>query len=394
MFTLNISVPGECYLALIDGRWSIRSTTELQVRLTDQVPILREARISRSPQGTPWRELDKNKTSLIRIWRQHPRYSKEPTSSMIALLELCQELRALQQMIRGIARSRMNAGVLFIPDGLRVAGASVDKDIEATEDETEELIDELFDAVVNPITNETAATSAVPVFITGPEDLGEKIKWISFARESDRYLIQRAEDILVRILNGLNMPKEKVEGLSNVRYTNATVVDDDLYRLHIEPLAVMLCDAVTTSYLRGRLKKKFPNLNPETLARLVFWYDPSEIVTKADPAESANEGYDRELISGDSWRRAHGFSDADAPSQTEVAMRMVLDQVGKNLSPEAQAHILQQVLPELFGQKTSAGSPLPAKTLPQDATYGPGDAVSTAGTNGSGPTEQIVEPTT
>ena len=380
-FTLNILTPGECYLAFIDKRWSIRSTSEIVVRQGDKIPILREARTSRNPNGMPWRELPED-TPLIRIWRRHPRYSREPTSSLLALLESCNELRTLQQMIRGIARSRMNAGILFLPDGLSVAGSSVTDDKEQTEDETEDLIDELFDAVTTPITDETAGTSVAPLVISGPEDLGEKIRHILFARESDQFLIKRADTVLDRILNGLNIPKEKISGLDAVKYSNANVIDEDLYKIHVEPLAVVFCDAASSAYLRARIKKKFPNLSPKILAKMCVWYDPTEIVIKTDAAESANEGYDKYLISGDAWRRAHGYSDTDAPSQTEIAFRMVIDQVGKNLQPVEQADILHQVLPEIFGQATPAGAPLRPNTAPQDATYGPGDAITTAESDG------------
>jgi hypothetical protein len=387
-FTINTSVPGECYLAFIDNRWSIRSTSEITVRQGDGVVVLREARASRAAHGLPWRELPKT-TPLIRIWRRHARYSREPTSSMLALLESCNELRTLQQMIRGIARSRMNAGILFIPDGLSVAGNSVAEDKAQVEDETEDLIEELFDAVVTPVTDETAGTSVAPLVISGPEDLGEKIRHILFERTSDQFLVKRADTVLERILNGLNIPKEKISGLDAVRYSNANVIDEDLYKIHVEPLAVMFSDAASSAYLRAKLKKKFPSLAPEVLAKMCIWYDPTEIVIKTDQAESANEGYDKYILSADAWRRAHGYSDTDAPSQTEVAFRMVIDQVGKNLQPVEQANILRRVLPEIFGQSTPPDAPLRPNTAPQDATYGPGDAITTAESNGLGDVDNV-----
>jgi hypothetical protein len=377
VFTINTAVPGECYLAFIDNRWSIRSTSEITVRQGDGVVVLREARTSRAAHGLPWRELPKT-TPLIRIWKRHARFSREPTSSMLALLEMCSELRTLQQMIRGIARSRMNAGILFLPDGLSVAGNSVTEDKDQTEDETESLVEELFDAMTTPVTDETAGTSVVPLVISGPGELGKQIIHKLFARESDQFLIKRADTVLERILNGLNIPKEKISGMDSVRYTNANVIDEDLYKIHIEPSAVMLCDALSSAYLRARIKSKFRDLPSEILAKLCVWYDPTEIVIKTDAAESANEGYDKYLISGDAWRRAHGYSDTDAPSQTEIAFRMVIDQVGKNLQPVEQADILHQVLPEIFGKTTPAGAPLRPNAAPQDATFGPGDAITTA----------------
>jgi predicted dinucleotide-utilizing enzyme len=373
-FTLNALVPGEMYLARIDNRWSIRSTTEINVRPGMKKALLQESRIVRTPSGMP-RELPEN-TYIARIWRPHPRFSKEPTSSMIALRESCDELLTLQRMIRGVARSRMNAGVFFIPDTMRVAGSSVNEDKEESEDDIDVFIDEFFDAITTPITDETAGTSAVPMVVTGPKDDGEAIKLISVSRESDRFLVERTDKVLERILSGLYIPKEKVSGLDQVQYSNADQVSEDLYRIHIEPLAVMLCDAVTSVYMRVRVKKKFPNLSAATLGRLAIWYDPSAISIKSDPSESASEGYKEHILSAAAWRRANGYSDTDAPSQAELALRMVVESTGRNLPPEVQFQVLQVALPELFGEAGPFAAPAPAAEAPRDDRYGPGDAVS------------------
>jgi hypothetical protein len=324
--------------------------------------------------GEPERELPEG-TYIARIWQQHPRWSGEPTSSMIALNEPCDELLTLQRMIRSIARSRMNAGVLFVPDGLSVAGASVTDDKEVAEDETLQFLNELFDAMTTPITNEAAGTGVVPMVVTGAEELGEKIKHILFERKSDQFLVERADKALERVLNGIDIPKELVSGLDNVRYSNAGVIDENLYKIHIEPSAIMLVDAITSVYIRPGVAAKFPDLDPGIMARIVAWYDPTDVVIRVDPAEAATTGYDKMLISGDAWRRANGFSDVHAPSQREIAMRMVIDNMTKNLPPEVAAEILRQVLPTLFGENTA--SLLKPDDSATEKRRGPDDAITT-----------------
>jgi hypothetical protein len=211
--------------------------------------------------------------------------------------------------------------------------------------------------------------------VTGAEELGEKIKHILFERKSDQFLVERADKALERVLNGIDIPKELVSGLDNVRYSNAGVIDENLYKIHIEPSAIMLVDAITSVYIRPGVAAKFPDLDPEILARIVSWYDPTDVVIRVDPAEAATTGYDKMLISGDAWRRANGFSDVHAPSQREIAMRMVIDNMTKNLPPEVAAEILRQVLPTLFGENTV--SLLKPDDSATEKRRGPDDSITT-----------------
>jgi hypothetical protein len=374
MFSLNRSVAGEMYLVEVEDRYSIRSTSEVSVRRSDGRLVLKETRVGQATTGEPERVLPEG-TYIARIWKQHPRWSGEPTSSMIALNEPCDELLALQRMIRTLARSRMNAGMMFIPDALSVAGASVTEDKETTEDETTQFVNELFDAMTTPITDEAAGSSVVPMVVTGEEHLGEKIKYFLFNRPTDQWLIERADKALERVLNGIDIPKEMVAGLDQVRYSNAGVIDENLYKIHIEPSAIMFVDALTSVYLRPGVAAKFPDLDPEILARIVTWYDPTDVVIRVDPAEAATTGYDHWLISADAWRRANGFSDVHAPSQEEIGRRLVIENMTKNLPPDAAVQILQQVLPTLFG--LGGESMLKADDSPPEKRRGPNDAIST-----------------
>lgn len=344
-FTLNQSVAGECYLVKYQDEWSIRSSQEVKIRPTDGKWILQETRSGRG-QTVYEKVLDPN--FIFRIWRQHPQFSGEPHSTMMALLEPCDELLTLQRMIRGVARSRMNAGIMFIPDDITVASRSVAETEEEAEEDNEVLMNEIFDAVTTPITNESAASTVTPVFLTGPADSGEKIKWISIARDSDQFLVERADKALDRILNGLDAPKDMITGFASVKYNNAMKVDDNMYNSHVEPLAVMLCDAITLVYLRTFLKAKFGDaLSAETLSKLVYWYDPTEIVIKPNPAEAATKGHELNVVNDAAWRRANGFADTDAPSERELAMRIIMGM--KNIPPEVQAIMLERTFPELFG---------------------------------------------
>ena len=373
-FALNLLVAGECYLVNVKGKWSIRSSSEVVVSNAGQV-VLRTQRTG--PQSTTTAgALDGDiilpkGASVNRIWREHPRYSGEPDSSMLSIRELCDEVITLQRLIRTIGRAQMNAGLLFLPDGLVAASSSIVEDIRTAEEELDALTTDLYDALTSPIADETHASSVVPVLVTGPAEMADKIKHIPIKRDLDQFLVARLESVIGRVLSGLDVPKDMVEGMSGVRYSNAQAMNGHMYQAQIEPMVLMLCDSLVTVYLRPMMKKQFPQLNPSDLDFFSIWYDPSEVVTKSDPTASADKGLDSFMISGDTWRRAHGFSDSDAPSEKEIAQRYMLAKAPPQ--PDQIAMLFNQSLPSVVDNARKANMqkqqvPMPASA--QKILYG------------------------
>ena len=352
-YALNISVPGECYLIDLPDKdepenpdkkqWVIRSTDEVRVTTggIELVPM-------RGAVGDQ-RMLPKS-TYIARIWRPSGRYSMEPDSSMVGIADPIEELLILQRLVRSTTRTRLNAGLLFMPDGIAVAGGTqttTNAEGEEVQDPGGEFVAELMDAMITPVSDEGAANAVVPLVVTGPGELGAQITHKTFERSSDQWLADRQERALERILQGLDVPKEVVTGLANVKFANAIVIDENLYRANIEPLCLMLADALTQAYLRPILRAK--GFDEADLDRITVWYDPSEIVTRPSKDQDATAGYDRYLLSPTAWRREHGFADTDAPSEAELAF-MLLTQKGQ-LPEDTTAALLQIALPGVLGAK-------------------------------------------
>lgn len=332
---INLSVAGEAYL-IKEKLWTVASTDEIKVQPNGDIQIQRTRRSQTN--GKP-NTLPKS-TFVARIWRSHPRYSAEADSSMIGVLESCEQLLLLTQAIRMMTRSRMNAGIVFIPDGLTTG----------RDDENPESIEEaIIAAAISPLEEESAATSVVPLVVTGPAALGKELKKIDLGRPVDEQMVQLAEATLDRILQGIDIPKSAVQGLADVKYANAIVIDDNLYRAHIEPLALMIVDALTQVYLRPVLRKNFPNLantDPSVIDRMVVWFDPSDIVTRPDRSQAANEGYDRNILSAEAWRSSRGFNDHDAPDAKELLIKMAMERT--QIPPDMAALLIESILPEFF----------------------------------------------
>ena len=226
--SINLCVPGECFLvqekakpaSKIPEKWTIRSTDEVEVDTSGHAGL----RQSSSSKGADGLELLPDDSFIGRIWRPHSRYHEDADSSMRALLDLSAELLLLNRTVRATAKSRLNAGALFIPDGLSVAASpditNEDGDFETAEDDTFEQ--ELIAAMTMPIQDEDSASAVVPLLIRGPGELGNQIKQFSFQRSFDAALTERADRVLDRILQGLDIPKDIVTGLSQVKYALST----------------------------------------------------------------------------------------------------------------------------------------------------------------------------
>ena len=370
---LNLSVTGECYLVQMPARpgsgipesWDIRSVDEVQVDGKHNYAIApRRDFLPGGQSGSSGNQRGliplPNKAFVGRIWRAHPRFSDEADSSLRGLLDLCAELLLLNRTFRATARSRLNAGALYLPDGLSVA-ASADPDYPyddttdlepglTPEESQDEFEDALIDAMTTPIRDEDSASAVVPLIIRGPAELGDKIKQFKFERSFDPALAQRSDRVLERILQGLDVPKDVVTGLANVKYSNAMQIDESLYKSHIEPLMLLIADALTVAYLRPYLIAS--GFNEADVDRLVIWYDPSQVSTRNDRAADADAGFDKMAVSYDTWRRMHGFSEADAPTSDEVALRMVIEK--GMISPELAEAVLGAIAPNIINASRAA----------------------------------------
>lgn len=381
---LNLSVAGECYLVHVPAAlradrkesWDIRSVDEVSVD-RDGSWVITPSQNLANGQGMAGRKqsetLRLNKNEFVgRIWRPHPRYSDDPESSMRGVLDLCNELLLLNRTFRATARSRLNSGAMYLPDGLSTAAAGDPNypfdpefqdgpQVEMTPEETDtEFEDQLYDAMITPIKEEDSASAVVPLIMRGPAELGEKIKIFKFERSFDAQLVQRAERVLERILQGIDVPKDTVTGLANVKYSNAVQIDESLYKAHIEPLLLLISDSLTQVYLRQALRAQ--GYDESDVERVVVWYDPSAVATRNDRAADADSGYDKLAINGDVWRRAHGFSDQDAPSPTEMVLRLVTEK--GSITPELSEALLAAFAPDIMNaariaQQNTSVAPVP-----------------------------------
>lgn len=332
---INLLVAGECYLVQLPAKYGVREQEQWKILSIDELVFKNDVawyKPSRTAPQNSWEQLPEH-TFKGRIWSEHARFADEADSSMRALISDCDDLFLYTRAGRGAARSRLNAGAFFVPDTMSVStdqptdfpdDIPLDPDVFADFEEPDDdnFEQEMFDHFSAPIADESAASSVVPFLIRGTREDGAALRHIKFDRPFDVEISKRADRALERILQGIDLPKDIVTGLANIKYSNAIQIEESFYTAHIEPVVLLLCDAFRAVYLIPALEAE--GVDPSLLDNIVVWYDPSAIMTAPDKSNAANVGFDKFALSYEAWRRANGFAETDAPTGTEIAQRLAI----------------------------------------------------------------------
>ena len=329
---LNMLIAGECFLLFFGGQWIVASIDELTEGGVSGNWSLKRRRDQNDDVEIP------EGTFVARIWRSHPRFSKEADASMMGVLDACEMLVLNEQTIRHLQRSQLSAGVIFVPTGINPATGG-------------DMVEVLAAAARDPIEDEASIASVSPTVATGPAEIGKELRRVELHRPIDDVLVGIGQRALDRILAGLDVPKELVSGLAEVKFANAVVLSDDLLKAHIEPLVLMICDALTTVYLKPSLIKD--GIDPQLVQRFCIWYDPSQITTRPDKSQAANDGYQHKVISAKAWRAARGFTEHDAPDEAEIIKRIALEKAQPD--PGQSLVLLESLNPTFFEEARAKG---------------------------------------
>lgn len=402
-FGLNLAVAGDCYLVDYGGQIGVYSTNEVRVQgaqSTDSSGVQIIPR--RLARFDDWIDLPKN-AFIARVWRPHPAYSDEADSSLLGVREACEELLMLSRMIRAVAMSNIPNGIVYVAEELsfeRADRVSVDPDPDDPDNPDqgeEDAFEEEFNLhMTEPTEDDLSPAAVTPLLIRGPYDMAEHaVQKIDLTRPFDEQAVKLRETALERVLNGLDIPKDLVTGLANVRFSNAQQISENMYKAHVEPAAMLIAEALTVTRLRPALLAR--GIPADKVARCSVWYDASEVVTNSNRSQDADAGHDRFLISDQTWRRDHGYSEADKPDEEELTRRLAQK---SPLAPETSIQLMAALMP-LIGEmvRTHQVALDPMSMQPQRppmnraieaearaaGTAGPGPAALPAGSGGAGP---------
>jgi hypothetical protein len=348
---LNLECVGEVYIVGFGERppdpsksdddgepeeWIAASVSEISYKATTANDGAGTWTIKRHPDDKKGRELDKTLDDVFRVWQPHARWGELADCAMLGTLTECEALQLLSAQIRAEAKSRAGAGIFTIPNELTATTANPIPAAGATDAETPQDADEdptlrtIAVGITSPIDDPASGASVIPVFLRGPKEAmtPDVLRKIDLSRQSDATLDARIEARIERIARGLDAPPEVMKGHQQTTFANASQVNTDTWEKYLEPRAGFTVDAFTVGYLRPKMIEPTDSggdgIDPLIASRIFVWYDASDLVAQPNPADSANEGHDRNVISDRAWRQAKGYSEDDAPEPLELLTRVAL----------------------------------------------------------------------
>lgn len=320
--SIHLNIPGESYLIGFDDpetgerRWVIASSDEVSssgsgIKL--QLPDMANHQI----------DIDPERSTILRIWRPHPRLAYQADSPLVALRQPLRELIDISSHITATAESRLaGAGVLFVPDELTTpAPAQSDG---ANPLHADPFTAALIEAMAAPLKNRDSASAVVPLVVRGPAEAGKALQHLTFSTEFDREAKELRESAIRRVATGMDMPPEVLLGMGDSNHWSAWQVEESAIKLHIEPLLGLICDALTQHFFQPVLKK----MGFTAADSFAIWYDTTELTLRPNRSPEALEAYQQGLIGSAATRREMGFSDEDAPTDEERNRALVVQIVG------------------------------------------------------------------
>jgi hypothetical protein len=286
---VHLTVPGESFLIAFDEpetgkrRWMIASAEEftrsgntIKVRLPDsdrQIPI----------------NLDKS--TVIRLWRPHPRRAWEADSPVRAALPILRELVDLTAHITASIESRLaGAGLLLLPESATLPTPLTQHGQPLHEDAA---MATLIDGMVTPIGNRDSAAAVVPLIVRIPDSATGKAEWLTFSTPLDQRVQELREASIRRFASVVDIPSEVMSGAAStgnetVSHWGMWKIEESAIKLHIEPLLGTICDALTTQYLWPSLAA-MGVADPESY---VIGYDVSELVLRPNRGPESQNLYE------------------------------------------------------------------------------------------------------
>lgn len=274
---------------------------------------------------------------VIRIHREHPRYSEWADSSVRALLPTLEVMVLLTQELRSSTVSRiMGPGILWVSE-------EADLPPDPNDPKREGLTAQLATVGAAAVSDKTSAAALVPVIVRVPQEVVEKgIKETKFA-QTDLNTIPKRDSAVNTFARGSELPVEQVVGMSNANHWGAWMIDETTAKIYIAPLMEIVCAILTEDYLipslANALKLGPDGQLPDDYAGLCVHYDDTALVVHPDRSEAAQDAHGTAVapnfaISDQAYREARGFAESAAPDDEEVERRIAIaERLRKSAAP-------------------------------------------------------------
>lgn len=354
--------------ALSDLVWRVLAVTEVSAVGQDG----RRVRLNLGTDGSAPVEVSADEVYMVRVWRPHPARYWEADSPTRACLPILRELIGLTRHISAQIDSRLaGAGILVVPSSASAALASDAADSSAY-GAPDPFVAALMDSMLRPIENRDDASAVVPLVVTVPDEAADKMSHLTFSTALDSGARDLRDEAIRRLALAQDAPPELLLGSGAMNHWGAWLTREDTVTTHIEPVLALICDALTSQYLRPVLLSA--GLSEDEVRTLSVGYDVSALVARPNRSEEALNLHRAGAVSDEALREASGFDDSDAKPLDERALMQALAMVSKR--PDLMGTIgigplTQEILKAYKGDYSAPSPTLRELALPPTA---PADA--------------------
>lgn len=358
--TIHLSVPGEGWMVgevdrengeprldprtgqmmPDDERWQVLSADELQRsnRRDDRGRATFEVREGDDNQ---WRPIDGD-SIVVRFWHPHPRFKWRADSAGRHALNHLQELDAVNRRILVMLNSRLASNGFLLYDKRRLSIITGKKDTEGGQQDTDPFADVMVAVASKTMRDVNSPESIIPIpvgfDIDDPSEIDPRMlmQHIKLADVVDDKLLQHRDAVVRELAATLDMPAEILLGMSGLNHWGQWQIEESGIKIHIAPMAELICYSLTTGFLVPTLKAGGHSLRGPNGGRLVVWYDPSEIVQRPDKSSLAVQLGGQGRIKDEAVLRETGFDEQDQPNTEELQFIVARQQslLGTTATPE------------------------------------------------------------
>ncbi len=240
---------------------------------------------------------------VTRIHRPDARNADEPDSPARSALPVLRQLIGVEMHTTATIESRTStAGMIEYP---------IDAEVQAPKgvDAPEGFADALTEAIGTAISEPDSVTRLVPVFVGVPPGMGgtgdkSAIKWhMPPGSTLDAQAAALIDQNIRRIALGMDAPPEVILGAKGLSHFGAWSVEGEFIRLQIAPLLKLICDGLSVAF------------------EAEYVFDTGPLTVRPNRAVEAQALWDRGVIGDATLRASSGFSEDDAPQETDMEVR-------------------------------------------------------------------------
>ena len=292
-------------------------------------------------------------------------------------------LHGLTEAMRSNIFSRFAlAGMMFIPSEIQDVKIVGKGDAPSTD-----ILSWLMEAMSRNVVNISDAKARLPILLRGKGESGEQIRHITIDREVFQTDIELRNDLIERILFGLDIQKQATKGTEQSSHWSSWMASDEEVRIAVQPDLDTMCWALTRLVLHRQLQED--GMAPEQIMRLRVAWDMSEAAARTNKQEDTRQARDMGLAKGDTVLRVSGLSVTDDKMDDQERIRWIGEKQSNVYLACFTGDSYDDIDWEMAGKFAKLPPGPPDESETEDTTVGPG--VGDPGSPNQGPDDRTKE---